>query len=256
MNTWGLSEWGDVANIVIAIASVATAIVTARMLIKQHKLQLKQHSLERLRHSLEEKKLKSQQQEHQPRFQFSKNDDSYIISNTGCEVATPVTVEIYPMITIQTQRVWFKAFPANFMCCYPVLYYKPMYNTNNLKGDVVILRFNMGDYERLLHIKHCVKSRLCENEKKKHLKYVKLKSINISDVVKINYVDIYNEQHTAYFWDSKIISEKTFMQLTVMRKLTPIQLYSIDALNVDDIVNKVYNASYPLDFIYDRVENI
>lgn len=35
MSTWGLSEWGDIANIVIAVASVATAIVTAVVLIKQ-----------------------------------------------------------------------------------------------------------------------------------------------------------------------------------------------------------------------------
>ena len=34
MYTWGLSEWGDIANILIAVASVATDIVTARMLIK------------------------------------------------------------------------------------------------------------------------------------------------------------------------------------------------------------------------------
>ena len=35
MSTWGLSEWGDIANIVIAVASVATAIVTAFVLCKQ-----------------------------------------------------------------------------------------------------------------------------------------------------------------------------------------------------------------------------
>lgn len=35
MSPWGLSEWGDIANIVIAVASVATAIVTAVVLIKQ-----------------------------------------------------------------------------------------------------------------------------------------------------------------------------------------------------------------------------
>ena len=35
MCNWGLEEWGDIANIVIAVASVATAIVTAVVLIKQ-----------------------------------------------------------------------------------------------------------------------------------------------------------------------------------------------------------------------------
>ena len=46
MNTWGLSEWGDVANIVIAIASVATAIVTAIVLFKQRNDNIKEkHSV-------------------------------------------------------------------------------------------------------------------------------------------------------------------------------------------------------------------
>ena len=40
MCSWGLSEWGDIANIVIAVASVATAIVTAIVLYKQYELQI------------------------------------------------------------------------------------------------------------------------------------------------------------------------------------------------------------------------
>ena len=43
MSAWGLNEWGDIANIVIAVASVATAIVTAIVLCKQHKLHENSH---------------------------------------------------------------------------------------------------------------------------------------------------------------------------------------------------------------------
>lgn len=43
MCSWGLSEWGDVANIVIAVASVATAIVTAIVLVKQYKAATMEH---------------------------------------------------------------------------------------------------------------------------------------------------------------------------------------------------------------------
>lgn len=42
MNTWGLNEWGDIANIVIAVASVATAIVTAVVLFKQRNDNIKE----------------------------------------------------------------------------------------------------------------------------------------------------------------------------------------------------------------------
>lgn len=74
----GLSIWGDIANIVLATMSVFTAIVTARMLIKQYNLQKEQHKLEK-------EKLNVQQLEHQPKFQFARKDDTYIISNEGSE---------------------------------------------------------------------------------------------------------------------------------------------------------------------------
>lgn len=58
MCSWGLSEWGDIANIIIAIASVATAIVTAIVLFKQRNDNIK---------------------EKQPRFTFTPQDGSLII---------------------------------------------------------------------------------------------------------------------------------------------------------------------------------
>ena len=66
MCSWGLSEWGYFANIVLAVMSVFTAIVTARMLIKQHKLQREQ--------------LNAQQLEHQPIFELIQCEDSFTIS--------------------------------------------------------------------------------------------------------------------------------------------------------------------------------
>lgn len=58
MSTWGLSIWGDIANIVIAVASVATAIVTAVVLFKQRNDNIK---------------------EKQPRFTFTPQDGNLII---------------------------------------------------------------------------------------------------------------------------------------------------------------------------------
>lgn len=58
MCTWGLNEWGDIANIVIAVASVATAIVTAVVLFKQRNDNIK---------------------EKQPRFTFTQQNESLII---------------------------------------------------------------------------------------------------------------------------------------------------------------------------------
>ena len=42
MCTWGLEEWGDIANIIIAVASAATAIATVIVLFKQRNDNIKE----------------------------------------------------------------------------------------------------------------------------------------------------------------------------------------------------------------------
>ena len=73
MSTWGLSEWGDIANIVIAVASVATAIVTAFVLYKQRN------------ESVNEK---------QPRFTFTVKDWTLIIRGEQSKCLQLKTVDV------------------------------------------------------------------------------------------------------------------------------------------------------------------
>lgn len=80
MCTSGLSIWGDIANIVIAVASVATAVVTAVVLFKQRNDNIK---------------------EKQPRFSFNPKDGYLIIRGE-----TEKCLQIEGVDTSQCVEAW------------------------------------------------------------------------------------------------------------------------------------------------------
>ena len=79
MSTWGLSEWGDIANIVIAVASVATAIVTAIVLFKQRK----DNILEK-----------------QPRFTFTVQDSKLIVRGEQSKYLQIEGLDVYRCVEV------------------------------------------------------------------------------------------------------------------------------------------------------------
>lgn len=74
-----LSMWGDIANIVIAVASVATAIVTAVVLVKQRNENIK---------------------ERQPRFSFSAQNASLIVRADNSKLLKFIEVKLYEYVEI------------------------------------------------------------------------------------------------------------------------------------------------------------
>ena len=74
-----LSQWGDIANIVIAVASVATAIVTAVVLVKQRKENIK---------------------ERQPRITFSTQDGTLIVRADNSRLLKFIEVKLYEYVEI------------------------------------------------------------------------------------------------------------------------------------------------------------
>ena len=204
MSTWGLSEWGDIANIIIAVASVVTAIVTARMLIKQHKLQQEQHKLE-------QKKLEVQQLEHQPVFFFKRNEDSLEICNSGAKLTQPIRFTVRSMIYIELS-VYFLGRPMVYVACFPIRIYNDCRAQEELEGVVARCLFNKDEREAL-HIKcsEIVKG-ISTNVEKRNLqtKYAGIAGLIIreSDLITISYKDIYKEQHMCYYSDSTLIDEQ------------------------------------------------
>ena len=79
MSSSGLSMWGDVANIVIAVASVATAIVTAIVLFKQRK----DNILEK-----------------QPRFTFTVQDSKLIVRGEQSKYLQIEGLDVYRCVEV------------------------------------------------------------------------------------------------------------------------------------------------------------
>ncbi len=234
-----LSMWGDIANIVIAVASVATAIVTARMLIKQHKLQQKQHSLEQSQHNLELQKFEAQKQEHQPIFHFRMLDDCFEICNGGEKLTQPIKFDIHSMAYI-----YFSFFHlgriVEYVTCVPVKMYRKCKREVELDG--VLARCYFDKEERnLLHNKCAEVVNSITQDKKVRLRVNPMSGVGIkdSDLIIIEYTDVYKQTHILYYLDSNPITKdayEKFLQAMTQVSYKPLQ---VDKIDVEDIKRRV-----------------
>lgn len=236
-----LSDWGDIGNIFLGVSSVATAIVTAIVLIKQHRLQEKQHKLQIKQHLLEKNKLNAQQMEHQPLFQFNKTDEMLTITNAGCELSAPVSVQLHSMVIVKSEKLLDDCL-QNFICCHPVSYYdRQMSSTGQLKGDVAVAKFKSEDFN-ILKTKIYNLNKYLSNWKNAPIDVplTNVYYIGISDVVQIDYVDMYKISRTAYFCSSQPISKTRFDQLVALHRRVPLGLYGVNDIQIEDIIERVY----------------
>ena len=239
MCDWGLEEWGDIANIVIAVASVATAIVTAIVLCKQHTLQKEQHKLEK-------EKLNAQQLEHQPKFQFGRKDGAYIISNEGSELSAPIRVSIHSMITVLSEK-FIDEESIDCIYCFPVLYYKQKQPTGKLKGDLIYFTYDKEDWGLIQEKVSTLQKRLDDRESfPKDAPLTTILSVRISDVVRITYCDMYNVKRVVHFWDSEQITESQYRQMVILSHNVPFGLYDPQNIYIEKIVRNVHQTAYEL----------
>ena len=233
-----LALCGDIASIVLAIMSVITAIVTAIMLYKQYQLQQKQHDLER-------EKLKVQEMEHQPSFQITRNEDNLTISNIGCHLSAPIKTAITSMIIVKSSKYINEEW-GSYVYCYPVLYYaKKGYGTTNIYGDLVIHLYDAKDYDTLKNKVQDIYKGFLNPHKHEPMTYIG--SVTISDLIEINYVDMYKKEHTVYYLDTQIVSKETFDRLIEISQQVPMGVYDVNNVKVDNIIYMTYATNYKLD---------
>lgn len=209
MCSWGLSEWGDIANIVIAVASAGTAYVTAKVLCKQYKLQQEQHKLEQSKHELELQKFEAQKQEHQPNFYFKRYDDRIEICNKGVPLTQPIEFWISSMLYIETTLVENHTLQDYIHCC-PIRIYKDDCRCQEeVEGVVAICPFDKelrNSFHRLTKQTH---DALCEDLAPK-IPHMTTVHVVESDLITIRYVDMYQQKHTLYYHDSVQIDKDTY----------------------------------------------
>lgn len=229
-----LADWGAIGNIVLGATSVFTAIITARMLYKQHELQKEQ--------------LNAQQLEHQPSFQFTRTDDKLIISNKGCVLSTPIKSTIYSMVIVQTEKS--EQMLKNKQCiyCHPVRYYERFgLSTLNLNGELDVYKFNIEEHQLLLdRVKEIYMGILRWKFLTPYDPIVSVQSVTLTDLIKIEYVDMYHKSHVIYYKDSQIITKDRFEQLVEISRRVPPGIYGVENVITDNIIRQVYATNYEL----------
>ena len=223
MCTWGLSEWGDVANIIIAVASVATAIVTAIVLCKQHRLQKEQ--------------LNAQQQEHQPKFYFKRYDDRLEICNKGIALTEPIYFEICSMLYIKTTLIENHLLQDYIHCC-PIRTYGECKCQEELEGVVAICPCDKDVRTAFHALTKRVYDSLYNEVAPQKPQMTQIHVIE-SDLIEIKYTDIYSKQHTLYYHDSMQIDEDTYayyQQICLHSTYKPSSIKDCDVAKIIDDV--------------------
>lgn len=192
MSTWGLSEWGDIANIVIAVASVATAIVTAVVLIKQRN------------DSINEK---------QPRFYFPMMNNTLYIRTDKERLLRLVDVGVTHYLEIYKPDGLFKKI-IPIKCSNGV-----SIKTDSL-GPFATVTIDVVSNARL-------NKKITDYLSKHNWNY----AYNTLELICISYVDVYRHKQKQYFVNRVMTSNFNFTQYEMWSTTvssTPIAVADID----------------------------
>ena len=187
MCAWGLSEWGDIANIVIAVASVFTAIVTAVVLVKQRKENIK---------------------ERQPRFSFSAQNASLIVRADNSKLLKFIEVKLYEYVEIsykdKTKKKEIKKIVTIMSSGAPSI-------RTAADGQFITISTDIMLYAKLNKILDCVAE----------------SNFVVCRLLNIKYMDVHLSEQHQYFLNNNIITPCEYKRYIKMADKTNIEPQSI-----------------------------
>lgn len=202
MCTWGLSEWGDVANIVIAVASVATAIVTAVVLFKQRNDNIK---------------------EKQPRYTFSEQDGGLLIRGEQDKCLQIESVEVREYIdvwSLNRKRMIKKIVPieSQILVCIK----------ESAEGQIISIPASKIQSTQIA-------DRFSSEETSKGIDRDSY-NYRVFDLICIEYIDIHLQHRRQYFVNRIIISEQEYKQyIKLARKVSKVPL-AVSDINLKSLL--------------------
>lgn len=172
MSSSGLSMWGDIANIVIAVASVATAIVTAIVLCKQRK----DNILEK-----------------QPRFTFTVQDSKLIVRGEQSKYLQIEGLDVYRCVEVwRLDRKLKKVIPLE---CSPL---------------GCLIQDETGQYASLgLNVLQHLQLTKRFNSNETGIDD-RLWNYREADLLCVKYIDIHMSRREQYFVNRTIVSKKDY----------------------------------------------
>lgn len=75
---------------------------------------------------------------------------------------------------------------------------------------------------------------------------ISVQSVTLTDLTKIEYVDMYHKPHVVYYKDSQIITKKRFEQLVEISRRVPFGIYGVKNVITDNIIRQVYLTNFEL----------
>ena len=224
MCTSELSIWGDIANIVIAVASVATAIVTAIVLCKQHKLQKEQ--------------LNAQQLEHQPSFhsEYDKSGDKRVISCDCYDMWSTAHIELNTIIAIQIYLDYDRT--AGYYI--PIKYYTSKKLTYKTRGILATYTnqdlLNNARLQKLLQV--------FKDEVRKKVPPTQVVTVFSTDIAKIEYSDQYCIKRRVFFLSNDKSTERRYNEFTNIAKCVSRHPLELNEIDIEDTINQVLKTQY------------
>ena len=202
MCAWGLNEWGDIANIVIAIASVATAIVTAVVLFKQRNDKIK---------------------EKQPRYTISEQDGELLIRGEQDKCLQIESVEVREYIdvwTLNRKRMIKKIVPieSQIVVCIK----------QSAEGQIISIPASKIRSTQIA-------DRFSSEETSKRIDRDSY-NYRVFDLICIEYIDIHLQHRRQYFVNRIIISEQEYKQyIKLARKVSKVPL-AVSDINLKSLL--------------------
>lgn len=219
-----LSIWGDIANIVIAVASVATAIVTAFVLCKQHKLQQEQ--------------LNAQQLEHQPSFhsEYNSESDQRIISCDCYDMWTTAHIQLTSLIAVQICMDFYTV--ASYYI--PIQYYTHHNFTGKLRGELATYKnddfFITSGLDRVMReLNRKVHERVSPSQFAQVFKV---------DVVKIEYTDQYHIKREVYFLDNDKSTERRYNEFIGISRSISLHPLKVRDIDIEKTIKEIMRMQY------------
>ena len=201
MCTWGLEEWGDIANIVIAVASVATAIVTAVVLFKQRNDNIK---------------------EKQPRFTFTPQDGNLIIRGEQNKCLQIEGVDVNKCV-----EVW--RLDKKLRKVIPLKHSPVVRITQDDTG--IYASFGLDVMQSVRLLKQFNSNETGINERLWNYREV--------DLLCVKYIDIHMSRREQYFINRTIASKKEYkkyFKLAAKVSKVPLAVSSIDLKTILEII--------------------
>lgn len=202
MCAWGLNEWGDIANIVIAVASVATAIVTAVVLFKQRNDNIK---------------------EKQPRYTFSEQDGELLIRGEQDKCLQIESVEVREYIdvwSLNRKRMIKKIVPieSQILVCIK----------ESAEGQIISIPASKIRSTQIAD--RFSSEETCKRIDRDSYNY------RVFNLICIEYIDIHLQHRRQYFVNRIIISEQEYKQyIKLARKVSKVPL-AVSDINLKSLL--------------------